>query len=139
MSPRYLFHLGQHLRGKTCTYRITQRLSEFIYFAVYVFIINSCAHIHPYLGISNRNQQEKPVVIKSVEGHWRLYNERDILKHFQTRTSTMRPLLDEIEDPVEPPAIVLKYLDDDVTRASKKQRLSRQEIKYVAKNVLEAL
>jgi serine/threonine protein kinase len=78
-------------------------------------------------------------VIKSVEGHWRLYNERDILKHFQTRTSTLRPLLDEIEDPVEPLAIVLKYLDDDVTRASKKQRLSRQEIKNVAKNVLEAL
>jgi len=78
-------------------------------------------------------------VVKSVEGHWRLHNERDILKRFQGRTPTLRPLLDEVEDPAEPPAIVLKYLDDDITRASRKQRLTRQEIKYVAKNVLEAL
>jgi serine/threonine protein kinase len=92
-----------------------------------------------YLAITNSNQQENPVVIKGVEGHWRLPNERDILKRFQARTPTLRPLLDEIEDPAEPPAIVLKYLDDDITRASRKQRLTRQEIKYVAKNVLEAL
>ncbi|GLB19168.1 hypothetical protein AtubIFM61612_009073 [Aspergillus tubingensis] len=38
-----------------------------------------------------------------------------------------------------PPAIILKYLDDDVTRASRKQRLTRPELKYVAKNVLEVL
>ena len=78
-------------------------------------------------------------MIKSVEGHWRLHNERDILKRFQARTPTLRPLLDEVEDPAEPPAIILGYLDDDITRASRKQRLTRQEIKYVAKNVLEAL
>ncbi|RMZ84648.1 hypothetical protein DV737_g1232, partial [Chaetothyriales sp. CBS 132003] len=64
---------------------------------------------------------------------------RDILNRFQARTPTVRPLLDEIEDAAEPPAIILKYLDDDVTRASRKQRLTRQEIKYVARNVLEAL
>jgi hypothetical protein len=34
---------------------------------------------------------------------------------------------------------VLKYLDDNITRASRKQRLTRRKIKYVAKNVLEAL
>jgi len=78
-------------------------------------------------------------VVKSVEGHWRLHNERDILKHFQGRAPTLRPLLDEIEDPAEPPAIVLKYLDDDLSRASRKQRLTRPEIKYVTKNILDAL
>lgn len=78
-------------------------------------------------------------MVKSVQGHWRLHNERDILKRFQARAPTLRPLLDEIEDPAEPPAITLKYLDDDVTRASRKQRLTRQEIEFVAKNVLEAL
>jgi serine/threonine protein kinase len=79
------------------------------------------------------------VVVKSVEGHWRLHNERDVLKRFHSRAPTLRPLLDEIEDAAEPPAIILKYIDDDLTKASRKQRLTRQEIKYVAKNVLEAL
>lgn len=78
-------------------------------------------------------------MVKSVEGHWRLHNERDVLKRFQEGTAALRPLLDEIVDPAEPPAIVLKYLDDDLTKASRKQRLTRSEIKYVAKNVLEAL
>jgi hypothetical protein len=79
------------------------------------------------------------VIIKSVEGHWRLHNERNVLQRFQARTTTLRPLIDEIEEPSEPPAIVLKYFDDDVTRASKKKRLTRQEIKLVARRVLEAL
>ena len=138
MSPRSLFRLGQQLKGKAGTYRITEQLSEFIYYAVCV-LISTALCSGPYLAIINSNQQENPVVIKSVEGHWRLHNERDILKGFQARCPTLRPLLDEIEEPAEPPAIILKYLDDDVTRASRKQRLTRQEIKYVAKNVLEAL
>lgn len=78
-------------------------------------------------------------MIKSVQGPWRLHNERDILRRFQGRTHTLRPLSDEIEDPAEPPAIVLEYLDDDSSKASRKQRLSRPEIKYVAKNILSAL
>ncbi|KAI9833360.1 MAG: hypothetical protein M1819_003755 [Sarea resinae] len=119
MSLKLLFRLGQQLQGKASSYRITEQLSEYIYFAI--------------------NQHEDTVVVKSVEGHWRLHNERDILKRFQARAPTLRPLLDEIEDPAEPSAIILKHLDDDVTRASRKQRLTRQEIKYVAKNVLEAL
>jgi len=89
--------------------------------------------------LKNSNHKGNPVVIKSIEGHWRLHNERDILTRFQDRAPTLRPLLDEIKEPAEPPAIVLKYLDDDLTKASKKQRLTRSEIKYVARNVLEAL
>lgn len=76
--------------------------------------------------------------MKSVEGHWRLQNERDVLNRYQNGCPNLQPLLDEIHDPAEPPAIILKYLDDDVTLASRKERLTRQEIKYVAK-VLEAL
>ncbi len=78
-------------------------------------------------------------MVKSVEGHWRLLNERDILRRFQDRSSAIRPLLDEITEPVEPPAIVLGYLDDDVTGAEKKQRLTRPEIKFIARKLLEAL
>ncbi|GJC94486.1 serine/threonine protein kinase [Colletotrichum higginsianum] len=50
-----------------------------------------------------------------------------------------RPLEDEILDPVDPPSIVLKYLDSDLRAESSRQRLSRPEIKKVAKSVLEAL
>ena len=77
-------------------------------------------------------------MIKSVR-HFRLGNERDILKRFQTRTPSLRPLIDEIEDPPNPPTIVLKHLDDDLLNASATQRLTKLEIKCVAKKVLEAL
>ncbi|EHK97481.1 putative Sexual differentiation process protein isp4 [Glarea lozoyensis 74030] len=56
-----------------------------------------------------------------------------------TRTSALRPLIDEIQDQSVPPAIVLKYLDDDLMRASAAKRLTTLEIKQVAKRVLEAL
>lgn len=71
--------------------------------------------------------------------HWRLHNERDILRHLQHRTSFLRPLIDEIEEPSDPPAIVLKWLDDGMLKASNTKRLTRPEVKYVAKGVLEAL
>lgn len=41
MSHRSLFQLGQHLRGKAGSYKITKQLSEFIYFAVYVFALTA--------------------------------------------------------------------------------------------------
>ena len=62
-----------------------------------------------------------------------------VLKRFWGRTSSLRPLVDEIRDPIDPPALVLRHLDDDLMRASASQRLTRSEIKYVAKTVLEAL
>jgi hypothetical protein len=77
-------------------------------------------------------------VIKSVR-HWRLENERDILKRFQSRSSVFRPLIDEIEDPIDPPAIVLKHLDDDLWNADAVKRLTGREIKQVARVVLEGL
>lgn len=35
--------------------------------------------------------------------------------------------------------IILQYLDDDILHASNTQRLTRPEVKYVAKRVLEPL
>jgi len=77
-------------------------------------------------------------VIKSIR-HFRLENERDVLKRFQARAPSLRPLIDEIEDPSDPRALVLKYLDDDVLRASAARKLTRPEVKFVIRNVLEAL
>ncbi|EED15377.1 hypothetical protein TSTA_048200 [Talaromyces stipitatus ATCC 10500] len=80
------------------------------------------------------NVQQQP---KSRPGNWRLHNERDILKRFQPRTSNLHRLLDDVESPLEAPAIIHAYLDDDWTRASRKQRLTRKEIKSVTRNFLE--
>jgi serine/threonine protein kinase len=77
-------------------------------------------------------------VIKNVR-HFRLENERDVLRRFQSQTSSLRPLIDEIEDPSDPLALVLRHLDDDLLNASSAQRLTRLEIKHVAKRTLEAL
>jgi serine/threonine protein kinase len=71
--------------------------------------------------------------------HSRLENERSLLQRFQHRTPFLRPIIDDIEDPEDPPAIILRWLDDDVMRASDTKRLTRPEVKEVAKGVLEAL
>lgn len=89
--------------------------------------------------ITRRNNTEQTMVIKSVWNHPRVTNERDVIKRFQNRTSYLRPLVDEIEQPLEPVTIVLKHLDDDLLNASIKNNLSRREIKYVSRRVLEAL
>jgi serine/threonine protein kinase len=89
--------------------------------------------------LSRSQKNEQRVVIKSVRGHFRVGNERDILQRFQGRTPYLRPLIDEIEEPSEPIAIVLKYLDDNLQNASNKRTLNRKELKYVSKGILEAL
>jgi hypothetical protein len=82
---------------------------------------------------------DDPVVIKSVQSHFRVENERDVLRRFQGRTPYLRPMVDEIKEPLEPTTIVLKYLDDDLRHASDTKKLNRKELKYVSKRILEAL
>ncbi|KAH6627936.1 kinase-like domain-containing protein, partial [Chaetomium tenue] len=86
-----------------------------------------------------RNQRDDKCIVKSIRGHWRLQNEAAILKRYQSKTPFLRPLIDEIQEPSDPPSIVLRYLDNDILTESDKKRLSRPEIKHVAKCVLEAL
>lgn len=85
-----------------------------------------------------RNQNKETVVVKSVD-HFRLQNERDVLRRFQSKTNAIRSLLDEIEEPSMSPTIVLRHLDDDILHASDTKRLTRPEVEYVARKVLEAL
>lgn len=61
------------------------------------------------------------------------------MKRYQAKTASLRPLLDEIQDPIEPTSIVLQYLDTELLKESRKERLTRPEIKQVAKGVLDAL
>lgn len=65
----------------------------------------------------------------------RLQNERDMLRRFHGHPS-IRQLVDEI---AEPPALVLEHLDDNLLAVSNSSRLTRSEVKFVARNVLEAL
>jgi serine/threonine protein kinase len=81
------------------------------------------------------NQNNDNVIFKSVR-HFRLKNELDVLRRFQSKTRYIRPLLDEIE---EPPAIILRYLEDYLLQSSSRKRLSRPEVKFVARRVLQAL
>jgi serine/threonine protein kinase len=86
-----------------------------------------------------RSDVNETVVVKSVSGHPRVENERDVLKRFQYRTPHIRPMVDEIEDPSEPTTIVLRHLDDHLLQASIQKPLNRKEIKYVSRRILEAL
>lgn len=85
------------------------------------------------------NHAEEIVVIKAVQGHPRVENEREVLKRFQNKTPNLRPLIDEIEEPSSPPTIVLKHIEDHLLNASIKKTLNRTELRYVAKRILEAL
>lgn len=78
-------------------------------------------------------------MIKSTRNNLRITNERDVLKKFQSRTPYICPLIDEILEPVDPPAIVLRHLEDDLLASSNEKRLTTKEVKYVSKRVLAAL
>ncbi|EFQ98610.1 serine/threonine protein kinase [Nannizzia gypsea CBS 118893] len=113
------FSLGQLLKVQKGTYTIAKQLQETVWLA--------------------KNQDQQPVIVKSAN-HFRIENERDVLKRFQSRTPFLRPLVDEISEPSEPPTIVLKHLDDNLLDvAALKTPLRSQEVKYVAKGILEAL
>ncbi|KAL3487248.1 kinase-like domain-containing protein [Aspergillus germanicus] len=111
--------IGQTLKGEAGIYSLKKQLQEGVWLAL--------------------NRKNENVVFKSAR-HFRIQNERDVLLRCQDRTSHLRRLLDEgVEDGLNPPRIVLKYLDDDLLRASRQQRLTPFEVKYVAKGVLSAL
>ena len=78
--------------------------------------------------------QQQKVAIKQAPDH-RLHNERQVLKDLK-ENPCIRPLVDTVEDP---PALVLKYLDDNLLDASNARRLEKADIKFVARNVLTAL
>ena len=79
------------------------------------------------------------MVIKSVQNHPRVENERDVLKRFQDRTPYIRPIIDEIKEPSMPVTIALRYLQSDVLRETITKTFNRKELKYVSRCILEAL
>jgi hypothetical protein len=104
-----LFRLGQLLKGKASIYTITKQLHESIWLATYMEIYFYALESEANLQGNISHQGKQTVVIKSVR-HFRLDNERDVLKRFQYQTPSLRPLIDEIDDPSDPPALVLRHL-----------------------------
>ncbi|KAL1878804.1 hypothetical protein VTK73DRAFT_7561 [Phialemonium thermophilum] len=119
-----LFQLGSTLLGRLGSYVITKEIHRAADDAA-VFLA--------------RDDNGKNAIIKSIRGHWRLQNEASVLKRYQTRSPYLRPLVDEIQVPLDPPSIVLRYLDNDLLSESNQRRLSRPQIKQVARAILEAL
>ena len=78
------------------------------------------------------------VVVKRVN-HFRLQNERDVLLRFQSRISHIRQLHDKVDLKPNPPALILKYLQHDLLSAMRSKKLTRSEVKFIGKGVLEAL
>jgi serine/threonine protein kinase len=135
---------GQTIKGHVSTYLLTKELyrsadNGVVFLARQAINFSISRQRVSLLTLHDRNHNDENCIVKSIPKHWRLENEASILKRYQDKTPFLRPLLDEIQDPLEPSSIVLKYLDTDLLRESNKNRLSRPEIKQVAKNVLEAL
>lgn len=125
-----IFNLGQVLKGKLSSYKIIKQIQETVWFAKHVSSSpRRITRTNRYRNLTT----DDPVVIKSVQTHFRVQNERDVLHRFQGRTPNLRPMVDEIKEPAEPTTIVLKYLDDDLRHASDTKKLNRKELRYLSK------
>ena len=135
-----LFRIGQAIKGNASQYVITSRLQDTVWLAKLVAPIFYIAKdTLANRGGNARNAIQETVVIKSVRGHFRVANERDVLRRFGGQSPCIRPLLDEIVEPPEPVTIVLRYLESNLLRASTEKKLNRVELKYVSRRVLQAL
>ncbi|EMD70100.1 hypothetical protein COCSADRAFT_342234 [Bipolaris sorokiniana ND90Pr] len=119
-----LFKVDQVLRGHKSIYTIVKEVHRAVDEAAV------------YLA---RDQNKNNCIVKSVRGHWRLQNEANILKRYQSKTPFLHPIIYEILSLVDSPSIVLRHLDSELLTESKKNRLTPSEIKQVARCILEAL
>ena len=74
------------------------------------------------------------VTVKTASD-WPLKNERDVLEAVRDNPC-IRPIIDASDDP---PSLILKYLDDNLLYASNAKTVERADIKYIARNLLQAL
>ncbi|PLN76228.1 kinase-like domain-containing protein [Aspergillus taichungensis] len=80
--------LGQFLRGQSGVYTLGKQVQKTVWLAT------------------------------ALSHHFHLQNERDVLKCFHSRNPFIRPLVDEVIEPSDPPAIVLEYLDENIPDVS---------------------
>ncbi|KAK2051138.1 serine/threonine protein kinase [Colletotrichum caudatum] len=119
-----LLDIGQNLYSRISTYSIVKELHQ------------AADQGAVYLGT---NKSGRKCIVKSIQGHWHLKNEVFVLCKYQAISPLFCLLEDKIMEPPDPPFIILQYLNSDLSAKSKRQKLSRPDIKKVAKSVLEAL
>jgi serine/threonine protein kinase len=135
-----LFRIGQTLKGRLGNYTITKEVQNNTVWFARQAEPRAKGYSPKFFRLTpTRNQFRETVVIKSVEGHWRVENERDVLPRFRHRTPYLRPLVDEIEEPSSPVTIALRHLQSDLYDVNRWKPLDRREIKHVSRCVLEAL
>lgn len=106
--------IGQVVKGVRDVYVVAQKLHDQVWSA------STTAH--------------KQVVLKCGP-EIRLQREKEILQQF-VGDSCIRNFIDHGK---EPPFLVLEHLEFDALRASSEARISRQDIKFIARSVLSAL
>jgi casein kinase II subunit alpha len=125
---------GQMLSGLKGTYAVSKQINGTIW---------NAARSVPYRVLSAvllavltwaRNSDLLATVLKTAPV-FRLRREQNILERFQNHP-TIRQLIDYIEDP---PCLVLEHLESDGLQCSGEAKLSRPDIKLIAKSVLGAL
>jgi casein kinase II subunit alpha len=77
---------------------------------------------------------QKQVVLKCAPGV-RLQREKEILQQFE-RDTCIRQLVDHAK---EPTCLILEHLESDALRLSGHGKISRQDGKFIARNILSAL
>jgi casein kinase II subunit alpha len=82
----------------------------------------------------NRSSTSQGVTVKTAPD-WPLKNERHVLEAVRD-SPYIRPIIDTIDDP---PSVILKHMDDNLLVAPNATKLERADIKFVARNVLQAL
>ncbi|KAK5711485.1 hypothetical protein LTR17_018360 [Elasticomyces elasticus] len=106
--------IGQVVKGARDVYVVVQKLHDQVWSA------STTAH--------------KQVVLKCAP-EIRLQREKAILQQFEG-DAPIRQLIDYGK---EPPFLVLEHLESDALRSSSEARISRQDIKFIARSVLSAL
>jgi serine/threonine protein kinase len=141
-----LFPVGHVLKGRIGQYVISKQLQETVWLAKLVLPLRAprtlARGLDMYLiltSTNDRNHVQQLVIVKSVLNHPRVANERDVLARFTGQSPYVRPMVDEIVEPAEPVTIVLRHLDSTLLRASIEKTLTRKELKYVSRRILDVL
>ncbi|KAK4889762.1 hypothetical protein LTR27_011474 [Elasticomyces elasticus] len=107
------------------------RIGQVVKGARDVYIVAQKLHGHVWSASTTANKQ---VVLKCAP-EIRLQREKALLQQFEG-DAHIRQLIDYGK---EPPFLVLEHLESDALRSSSEARISRQDIKLIARSVLSAL
>lgn len=95
--PYHFFRLGKVLQGRLGKYTVTKEIQDTVWFVKGVYEIGRHSSMRRLVK-GYGNPAGETVVVKSVQGHPRVENERDVLKRFQNQNPHSGPLIDQIKE-----------------------------------------